>query len=49
MILDADLQDPPELVNEFYDLLISGYDVIYAIRKNRKESFFKKCSFYLIL
>ena len=39
MIIDGDLQDPPELVNEFYDLLNNGYDVIYAIRKNRKESF----------
>jgi polyisoprenyl-phosphate glycosyltransferase len=45
MIIDGDLQDPPELVNEFYKLLISGYDVIYAIRKNRKESFFKKLAY----
>jgi dolichol-phosphate mannosyltransferase len=45
MIIDGDLQDPPELVNEFYSLLTSGYDVIYAIRKNRKESFFKKLAY----
>ncbi len=45
MIIDGDLQDPPELVNEFYKLLINGYDVIYAIRKNRKESFFKKLAY----
>lgn len=45
MIIDGDLQDPPELVNEFYKLLISGYDVIYAIRKNRKEGFFKKLAY----
>ncbi len=45
MIIDGDLQDPPELINEFYDLLIDGYDVIYAIRKNRKESFFKKLAY----
>jgi glycosyltransferase involved in cell wall biosynthesis len=45
MIIDGDLQDPPELVNEFYALLTSGYDVIYAIRKNRKESFFKKLAY----
>lgn len=45
MIIDGDLQDPPELVNEFYKLLVSGYDVIYAIRKNRKESFFKKAAY----
>lgn len=47
MIIDGDLQDPPELVNEFYCLLTSGYDVIYAIRKNRKESFLKKQAYLL--
>ena len=45
MIIDGDLQDPPELVNEFYKLLISGYDVIYAIRKNRKEGLLKKIAY----
>jgi dolichol-phosphate mannosyltransferase len=45
MIIDGDLQDPPELVKEFYELLVNGYDVIYAIRKNRKESFFKKVAY----
>ena len=45
MIIDGDLQDPPELINEFYNLLIDGYDVVYAIRKNRKESFFKKLAY----
>ncbi len=45
MIIDGDLQDPPELVNEFYELLVNGYDVIYAIRKNRKENFLKKLAY----
>lgn len=45
MIIDGDLQDPPELVADFYKLLTSGYDVIYAIRKNRKESFLKKLAY----
>jgi glycosyltransferase involved in cell wall biosynthesis len=45
MIIDGDLQDPPELVIEFYELLVNGYDVIYAIRKNRKESFLKKVAY----
>lgn len=45
MIIDGDLQDPPELVNEFYKLLMNGYDVIYAIRKNRKESFLKRVAY----
>ena len=49
MIIDGDLQDPPELVVDFYELLLKGYDVIYAIRKNRKESLLKKvayCAYY---
>lgn len=45
MIIDGDLQDPPELVNEFYNLLMNGYDVIYAVRKNRKEGFLKKLAY----
>ncbi len=45
MIIDGDLQDPPELVNDFYQLLENGYDVIYAVRKNRKESYFKKLAY----
>lgn len=45
MIIDGDLQDPPELVNVFYNLLLQGNDVIYAIRKNRKEGFFKKLAY----
>lgn len=45
MIIDGDLQDPPELVNEFYALLSDGFDVIYAIRKNRKEGFLKKLAY----
>ncbi len=51
-ILDGDLQDPPELIEEFYPHLANGYDVVYAIRKKRKEFFLKTLSyklFYLIL
>lgn len=47
MIIDGDLQDPPELVIEFYKLLTEGYDVIYAIRKNRKEGPVKKLAYWL--
>lgn len=47
MIIDGDLQDPPELVVEFYKLLTEGYDVIYAIRKNRKEGPIKKLAYWL--
>jgi polyisoprenyl-phosphate glycosyltransferase len=42
MIMDGDLQDPPELLTSFYQKIKEGYDVVYAVRKNRKESFLKK-------
>jgi glycosyltransferase involved in cell wall biosynthesis len=47
MIIDGDLQDPPELVFEFYKQLKLGYDVVYAVRKKRKEGIFKRFAYYL--
>ncbi|MBM7654307.1 glycosyltransferase family 2 protein [Neobacillus cucumis] len=45
VIIDADLQDPPELILDMIDKWMEGYDVIYAKRLSRKgESFFKKQS-----
>ena len=37
MVIDGDLQDPPELLVPFYERLLHGVDVVYAVRKNRKE------------
>lgn len=51
-VLDADLQDPPEVLPEFFKKLDEGYDTVYAIRANRKESVFKRfvySSFYKVL
>lgn len=42
MVLDGDLQDPPEMVFDFLKYLNEGYDVIYGVRKKRKESIIKK-------
>jgi len=36
VIIDADLQDPPELINELYASWKAGYDVVYATRNKRK-------------
>lgn len=52
MVIDGDLQDPPELLTDFFAKLQEGYDVIYAVRKKRKEGFLKKtayATFYRIL
>lgn len=43
IFMDADLQDPPELILEFVKYWEQGYDDVYAKRKSRKgETFFKK-------
>lgn len=44
-VLDGDLQDPPELLTEFYEKYKQGYDVIYGIRKKRQEFFLKRWSY----
>lgn len=49
VIIDADLQDPPEMIPELLRVLQSGdYDVVYAQRASRGgETFFKKASAHL--
>ena len=52
-IIDADLQDPPELIPLLYDKLAEGYEVVYAKRRSRQgESLAKKMTarlFYRLL
>lgn len=36
--LDCDLQDPPELIPEFIKHWEMGYEVVYGVRKSRKEN-----------
>jgi polyisoprenyl-phosphate glycosyltransferase len=40
--LDADLQDPPELIAEFLPLWEQGYDVVYGVRADRSSDSFLK-------
>jgi glycosyltransferase involved in cell wall biosynthesis len=53
VILDADLQDPPELIKEMIFHWEEGYDDVYAKRRSREgESWFKKftsAAFYKVL
>jgi dolichol-phosphate mannosyltransferase len=44
-IMDADLQDPPEFVGACLAKLREGYDVVYAVRRQRKENFFKRACY----
>ncbi|ADF38924.1 glycosyltransferase family 2 protein [Priestia megaterium] len=53
VVIDADLQDPPELILEMIEKWKQGFDVVYAKRTKRKgETYFKKqtaAMFYRIL
>ena len=45
VIIDADLQDPPELIPQMADLWRQGYDDVYARRRSREgESWLKKAT-----
>lgn len=51
-IIDDDLQDPPSLLQDFFLKLDEGYDVVYGVRRKRKENFLKVLAyktFYKIL
>lgn len=52
-IIDADLQDPPELIYDMYEKSLEGFDIVYGKRLKRKnETVFKKLSawgFYRLL
>ena len=43
--IDADLQDPPELIEQLVERWRSGYDIVYATRRSRRgETWLKKVS-----
>ena len=45
VIIDADLQDPPELIKTMYEKALQGYEVVYGKRiKRAGETMFKKLS-----
>jgi len=46
-VMDADLQDPPEVLPDFIAKWREGYEVVYAIREKRKESWFKRTCYTL--
>lgn len=53
VIIDADLQDPPELIIDLFKKQQEGYNVVYAKRRKRQgENYFKKTTakwFYRIM
>ena len=45
IVMDGDLQDPPEELPRFLKKWREGFHVVYAIRKNRKEAWYKKIAY----
>ena len=42
VLMDGDLQDPPEEIPKLYEKYKSGYDLVYGIRRERQDPFLKK-------
>lgn len=47
ILLDGDLQDPPEVIPELIEKWEDGYDVVYAVKSKRKEGRVKRSLFAL--
>jgi polyisoprenyl-phosphate glycosyltransferase len=46
IVMDGDLQDPPDVVPQFIQKWREGYDVVYAVRRHRKEGPLKRLGYY---
>jgi len=47
IVMDADLQDPPESIAPLIAKLDEGFDVVYAVRTKRKENVAKRTMYFL--
>ena len=45
-IMDCDLQDPPEILPKFIAKWREGFQVVFAVRRKRKESLFKRMAYW---
>jgi polyisoprenyl-phosphate glycosyltransferase len=52
IVIDCDLQDPPELIVEFVENWKKGYDLVYGLVRSRKENFIinflRRCFYYIM-
>ena len=52
MQIDADLQDPPEMLEQFFEYWQKGYQVVYGVRASRKEGWligkFRRIGYWFI-
>jgi glycosyltransferase involved in cell wall biosynthesis len=47
VVMDGDLQDPPELIPELVRAWRDGFDVVYAVRRSRRESWPLRLGYWL--
>jgi dolichol-phosphate mannosyltransferase len=47
VLMDADLQDTPELIEGFISRWREGWDVVYAVRRSRKEGPVKRAAYHI--
>ena len=47
VVMDGDLQDPPEAIPLLLNAYNQGYDVVYVQRVNRKEAWWLRACYYL--
>lgn len=46
IVMDCDLQDPPELIPRLVEKWKEGYDVVHCVRRRRKESLPKRLAYW---
>ncbi len=47
VLLDGDLQDPPEIIEEFYKKWMEGFDVVYGVRAKREAPLLMQMAYKL--
>lgn len=45
VLMDADLQDPPEIIEKLWQKSKEGYDVVFGIKEKRKENIVRRALF----
>src|SRR6185295_7012309 len=47
LLMDADLQDPPELLEQMVAAWRNGHEVVFAVRRRRREGLLKRSAYAL--